>query len=257
MSRRTARRNSPAAIPTTSSITSAGPASARWPAIAARTAATSGRGEVNPRQLEQYIADGCFHVHHLPEHMRYFKHVNRDYIDWARRQGLAPDADAGDLPALQRADAEDAAGRARARRRRAARAASRRASRPTSIRCRSGIRRSRMRPPLRRTSRMHAITQRPMAMYHSLGLAECLAAADPRRQPALHEPRAGRAARHRGRRLGVDHQPHRPGEGAGEADGGRQRRHGVDLERHRQARRRLGPRSRRAGGRRAASCSTT
>jgi hypothetical protein len=36
-----------------------------------------GRGDVNPRQLEQYIADGCFHVHHLPEHMRYFRHVNK------------------------------------------------------------------------------------------------------------------------------------------------------------------------------------
>jgi anaerobic selenocysteine-containing dehydrogenase len=47
-----------------------------------------GRGAVNPRQLEQYIADGCFHVHHLPEHMRYFRHVNRDYIEWALDKGF-------------------------------------------------------------------------------------------------------------------------------------------------------------------------
>ncbi len=38
-----------------------------------------------------------------------------------------------------------------------------------------------------------------------LGLAECVAAADPRRQPAVHEPRARGRARHRRRRLGVDH----------------------------------------------------
>ena len=47
-----------------------------------------GRGEVNPRQLEQYIADGCFHVHHLPEHMRYYRHVNKDYIEWALDKGM-------------------------------------------------------------------------------------------------------------------------------------------------------------------------
>ena len=47
-----------------------------------------GKGDVNPRQLEQYIADGCFHVHHLPEHMRFFRHVNRDYIEWALDKGF-------------------------------------------------------------------------------------------------------------------------------------------------------------------------
>ena len=46
------------------------------------------KGDVNPRQLEQYIAGGCFHVHHLPEHMRYYRHVNRDYIEWALEKGF-------------------------------------------------------------------------------------------------------------------------------------------------------------------------
>jgi sulfite dehydrogenase (quinone) subunit SoeA len=46
------------------------------------------RGAPNPRQLEQYVANGCFHVHHLPPHMRYFKHVNRDYIEWAVDKGF-------------------------------------------------------------------------------------------------------------------------------------------------------------------------
>src|SRR5262249_11810127 len=34
------------------------------------------------------IAEGCFHVHRLPEHMRYFRHANRDYITWAVDKGF-------------------------------------------------------------------------------------------------------------------------------------------------------------------------
>jgi sulfite dehydrogenase (quinone) subunit SoeA len=47
-----------------------------------------GRGEPNPRQLEKYVADGCVHVHQLPTHMRYFKHANRAFIDWAVELGF-------------------------------------------------------------------------------------------------------------------------------------------------------------------------
>jgi anaerobic selenocysteine-containing dehydrogenase len=47
-----------------------------------------GRGAPNPRQLEQYVADGCVHVHELPTHMRYFKHANRAFIDWAVDMGF-------------------------------------------------------------------------------------------------------------------------------------------------------------------------
>jgi anaerobic selenocysteine-containing dehydrogenase len=47
-----------------------------------------GRGAPNPRQLALYIANGCFHAHHLPPHMRYFRHVNRDYIAWALDKGF-------------------------------------------------------------------------------------------------------------------------------------------------------------------------
>ncbi len=51
-----------------------------------------GRGAVNPRQLEHYIANGSFHMHHLPPHMRYFRHANRDYTEWSVDKGfrLAP-----------------------------------------------------------------------------------------------------------------------------------------------------------------------
>ena len=88
----------------------------------------------------------------------------------------------------------------------------------------------------RRAFPMHAITQRPMAMYHSLGLAERLAAADPRREPPVHQPQARASlgladddwvylTSHHGR-IKVQRQ----------ADGRRQRRHGLDMERDRQAR---------------------
>jgi sulfite dehydrogenase (quinone) subunit SoeA len=53
-----------------------------------KNGSTWGRGEPNPHQLEQYIADGCVHVHQLPEHMRYFKHANRHFIDWAVDMGF-------------------------------------------------------------------------------------------------------------------------------------------------------------------------
>ena len=45
----------------------------------------------------------------------------------------------------------------------------RRGSRPISIRCRSGIRRSRARAIDTAAFPLHAVTQRPMPMYHSWG----------------------------------------------------------------------------------------
>ena len=46
-----------------------------------------GKGEPNPKQLEEYIKNGSFYVHHLEPGMRYFKHANRDYLDWAHSKG--------------------------------------------------------------------------------------------------------------------------------------------------------------------------
>jgi len=47
-----------------------------------------GRGEPNPNQLEKYIENGCFHVHHLADSQKYFKHANKDYLDWAVEVGF-------------------------------------------------------------------------------------------------------------------------------------------------------------------------
>src|SRR5215471_7948613 len=54
---------------------------------------SSGRGAPNPRQLERYIANGCFWRHELPEDQLYFKHANKGYLETAVRMGFidAPD----------------------------------------------------------------------------------------------------------------------------------------------------------------------
>src|SRR5215831_11411205 len=48
----------------------------------------SGRGAPNPRQLERYIANGCFWKHELPKDQLYFKHANRAYLETAVTMGL-------------------------------------------------------------------------------------------------------------------------------------------------------------------------
>ncbi len=84
----TARRAIPAAIPTTSSTTSARPASGRSPAGAARTARSDGRGAVNPHQLDDYIANECFWRHELAPHERFYKFANKDYLEFAASMGF-------------------------------------------------------------------------------------------------------------------------------------------------------------------------
>ncbi len=47
-----------------------------------------GRGEPNPNQLERYIANGCFFEHELPPEARFFKHANQGYLEHATAIGL-------------------------------------------------------------------------------------------------------------------------------------------------------------------------
>jgi sulfite dehydrogenase (quinone) subunit SoeA len=47
-----------------------------------------GKGAVNPKQLEQYIENGCFYAHHLAPDQRYYKHVNKGYLDFAVEAGF-------------------------------------------------------------------------------------------------------------------------------------------------------------------------
>ena len=46
-----------------------------------------GTGDSNPRQLDHYIANGSFCTYHLKPAQRYFKHANKDYLDWAVSMG--------------------------------------------------------------------------------------------------------------------------------------------------------------------------
>ena len=52
-----------------------------------------GKGAPNPKQLEQYIANGAFYQHHLKDEQRFYKHANQSYLEWARDVGFigAPD----------------------------------------------------------------------------------------------------------------------------------------------------------------------
>ena len=47
-----------------------------------------GTGAPNPDQLERYKANGCFWRHELPADQRYVRHANRAYLDWAVQMGF-------------------------------------------------------------------------------------------------------------------------------------------------------------------------
>ena len=183
-----------------------------------------------------------------PRTQRYYKHGNRAYLDWARRNGLHRQAAADRLPALLRAAAEVPARRA---------GPWPRASRPSStahahrsaisIRCRSGTRRSRRRASTRRTFRCTRVTQRPMAMYHSWGSQNAWLRQIHGQQRALRAPGTAAELGLERRRLGLGRLSRTAASTVQvAANGRRQARHGVDLERDRQAPRRLEPGARRA-----------
>ncbi len=47
-----------------------------------------GRGAPNPKQLEKYIENGGFWVGHVPEEAQFYKFANQHYQDWAVKIGL-------------------------------------------------------------------------------------------------------------------------------------------------------------------------
>ncbi|GGG34509.1 formate dehydrogenase [Caldovatus sediminis] len=53
-----------------------------------RDGSAKGVGEPNPDQLRRYIENGCFWRDHLPPEQLYYKHANRAYLDGAKAMGL-------------------------------------------------------------------------------------------------------------------------------------------------------------------------
>ena len=45
-------------------------------------------GERNPRQMERYIANGCFWRYDLPDEHKFYRHANKGYLDWAHAVGF-------------------------------------------------------------------------------------------------------------------------------------------------------------------------
>jgi anaerobic selenocysteine-containing dehydrogenase len=48
----------------------------------------NGRGEPNPNQIEKYIENGGFWINHIPENAQFYKPWNQHYQDWAVEIGL-------------------------------------------------------------------------------------------------------------------------------------------------------------------------
>jgi len=55
--------------------------------------ASHGRGPVNPDQLDRYVENGCFWQGEFAPEQHYMKHANRAYLDEAYRMGWIPTAD--------------------------------------------------------------------------------------------------------------------------------------------------------------------
>ncbi|MBM3600529.1 MAG: formate dehydrogenase [Alphaproteobacteria bacterium] len=127
-----------------------------------------GKGSVNPRQLDRYIENDCFWRHELPDDQKYFKHANKAYLEWAASVGFIGSAD----PIVLQLYAEPlqkfrlaAQGHGRVLPPERERARIRTYFDPLPL----------WYAPFEQASvdiasfPLHAITQRPMAMYHSWG----------------------------------------------------------------------------------------
>ena len=199
-----------------------------------------GRGAPNDRQLEAYVANGCFWHFELRARGELPQAGQPRLSRPSARTGPARHRGTDHAPPLCR---DAAALPARGRRAWAGAAAGQPSRahphplRPAAV----------LVPAVRaggvRRRRISAARDHPAADADvpQLGLAECLAAPDPGPQLPLHEPAHRRRAGPRRRRLGRDHEPARAHPGPAPPDGRLRREHRLDLERDRQARRRLGP----------------
>jgi anaerobic selenocysteine-containing dehydrogenase len=130
--------------------------------------AAFGVGAPNPKQLERYIANGSYHRHDLPPSARWLKHVNRDYLAFAKSVGFIPTTD----PIIHQLYSEPL------QKFRLAAAGHGAIQPPETHRARIATHFDPVpfwSDPFNeahdhaRSFPLHAVTQRPMAMYHSWG----------------------------------------------------------------------------------------
>jgi hypothetical protein len=72
-----------------------------WSNTSARPVSTSGRlarrneiGRPDPDQIKRYVEHGCVWEARVPDAARYYKMANRDYLDWAKSLGFLGSTDA-------------------------------------------------------------------------------------------------------------------------------------------------------------------
>jgi anaerobic selenocysteine-containing dehydrogenase len=127
-----------------------------------------GRGAPNPEQLQHYIDNGCHWFYELPDHMKYYRHVNWAYLDWAAFMGFTGKPE----PVIHQLYSEPL------QKFRLAARGHGNVVPPTAHRARIERHFDPIPfwyPPFEGTMvseldyPMHAVTQRPMAMYHSWG----------------------------------------------------------------------------------------
>ncbi len=127
-----------------------------------------GRGEVNPDQLDRYIENGGFYVEHIPSGADYYKPWNNAYQDWAVGMGIYDKPE----PYLFSLYSEPM--------RKFQRAAEGHGDRQPPEHLRGRVKETMdplpiWYPPFEENNvdpdeyPVHALTQRPMAMYHSWG----------------------------------------------------------------------------------------
>jgi anaerobic selenocysteine-containing dehydrogenase len=127
-----------------------------------------GAGPANPRQLEKYVANQCFWKYELPHEALYYKHCNKAYLELAQRFGFIDRAEQIVLqlycePLQKFRLAAQGHGAVQPPDRLRARVAAAFDPLPIWYAPLSEAHVSEATFPL------HAITQRPMAMYHSWG----------------------------------------------------------------------------------------
>ena len=202
------------------------------------------RGEPNPRQWEMYAKNNCVYHHKLPPSYQYMRNWNKGYLEWSQRnadpalRGSDPD------PRLFRGAAEvpprgAGQGHRRASRRSTCkeRIADVLRSAAVLLRAARGAADRRGRYPLR------AVTQRPMAMYHSWDSQNAWLRQIHAHNYLFVNPRVARAAGiDDGDWMWVESPWGRVRCMCRYSRGGRAR-HGLDLERDRQGRGRVASRA--------------